>query len=82
MKGFVWANVDHATDFAGAWLPGDFAPDGNVNLADFAIMAAAWLSDDTPSENWNPACDLDGSGVIDAGDLMMFTEYWLEGTIP
>lgn len=78
-KGFVWANVDHATDFAAIVLLGDFEPNGDVDLVDFAIIAAAWMSDDTPTANWNPICDLDGSGDIGIGDLVKFSENWLAG---
>lgn len=78
-KGFVWANVDHATDFAAIVLLGDFEPDGDVDLVDFAIIAAAWMSDDTPTANWNADCDLDGSGDIGIDDLVKFTENWLTG---
>jgi len=75
-QGFVWANVDHTTDFTAGLLLG-FDPDGDVDLADFAILAATWLSNDTPTANWNAKCDLDGSGDIGAGDLFKFSENWL-----
>ena len=57
-------------------LPGDFDEDGNVDLVDFATMSAAWSGDETPTSNWNEDCDLDGSGVIDMGDLVIFVGNW------
>jgi len=42
-----------------------------VDLEDFATLSAAWLSDDSGSPNWNPACDISdpSDGVIDELDL-------------
>ena len=58
-------------------IPGDFTGRYGVNMADFAILSNAWLSDDTPTANWNEECDLDGSDAIDTGDLKIFAEHWL-----
>jgi len=57
---------------------GDFSRDGKVNLVDYSMLAAAWMSDDRDGTTWNPACDLDDSGRIDTGDLKIFMEHWLE----
>ncbi len=75
-KGFVWANVDHTTDFAIATLAGNFYPDGKIDLLDFSYFAKAWLSN-TSSESWNYICDIDGSGDISIEDLTLFVEKWL-----
>jgi len=59
--------------------PGDFEPDGHVNMADFAVLAAAWLS--SPEDgNWNPICDISRlpDNVIDVLDLAVLAEHWLE----
>ncbi len=56
-----------------------FDGDNDIDLADFAILSSAWLSDDTPTANWNISCDLDNSGDIGIGDLIIFSEYWLVG---
>lgn len=77
-KGFVWANIDHTTDFTAALLIGDFATDGTVNFKDFAVLASAWLSDNSSTPNWNPTCDLDNSGIINTADLKTFSEQWLK----
>jgi len=58
---------------------GDFDGQCDVDLVDFAIMSAAWLSDDTPTANWSQDCDLDNSGVIDIGDLETLGANWLAG---
>ena len=58
-------------------IPGDFTGRYGVYMDDFAIFSYAWLSDDTPTANWNGDCDLDASGVIDTGDLKIFAEHWL-----
>jgi hypothetical protein len=60
---------------------GDFAGGCDVDFADFAVFALAWLSDDTPTGNWNPDCDISlaPDGIIDELDLKIFTENWLVG---
>jgi len=58
-------------------IPGDFTGRYGVYMDDFAIFSNAWLSDDTPTTNWNEHCDLDSNGVIDPGDLKTFAEHWL-----
>jgi hypothetical protein len=60
--------------------PGDFEPDCDVDLDDFAVFASAWLSS-LGSENWNPDCDISdpSDNIIDELDLEVFTENWLAG---
>jgi hypothetical protein len=63
---------------AGLYTMGDFEPDGDVDLEDFAVLAAAWRSQ--PGDgNWNAACNISESidGVIDEYDLIVFCENWL-----
>jgi uncharacterized sulfatase len=50
-----------------------------MDYANLAIMSAAWLSDDTPTANWNKYYDLDDSGAIDANDLEIANDIWLMG---
>jgi uncharacterized repeat protein (TIGR01451 family) len=57
----------------------DWNSDGIVNLVEFAIFSAAWLSNDQ-SGNWDDRCDLDypnPNGVIDLDDLALFAHDWL-----
>ena len=59
-------------------LIGDFDDDNDVGLKDFAIFAAAWLSQ-TGDADWNAACDISipSDGVIDELDLAIFCHNWL-----
>lgn len=54
----------------------DFNHDNQVNLADFAIFAAAWLSE-SPQDAYNPLCDLYLDGQIDQKDFEAFLMHWL-----
>jgi len=58
-------------------IPGDFTGRYGVYMDDFAVLSNAWLSDNSPTANWNEHCDLNGNGVIDPGDLKTFAEHWL-----
>ncbi|MBA7711479.1 hypothetical protein ES703_120442 [subsurface metagenome] len=76
-QGFVWANVDHTTDFEGlAHNIADFEPDGDVDFVDFAWFAPNWL---------DIACgvcdgaDLTYDGNVGLDDLRKFTDNWLLG---
>jgi len=62
----------------GPYLSGDFEPDGDVDFKDFAIFAAAWLSQPGDA-NWNAVCDISmlSDNIIDEYDLMVFCENWL-----
>jgi predicted outer membrane repeat protein len=74
------ATVDMGAYEFGQVYIGDFAGGCDVNLADFAVMAAAWLASDSDTE-WNPHCNLyDADLVIDVFDLRIFAAHWLEGT--
>jgi hypothetical protein len=55
-------------------------PDG-VDFSDFAVFSLAWLSDDTPTGNWDPECDISepADGIIDEFDLDVFIDNWLTG---
>ncbi|MCK4628655.1 MAG: hypothetical protein KAT56_06600, partial [Sedimentisphaerales bacterium] len=39
-------------------IPGDFTGRYGVYMDDFAVLSNAWLSDDSPTVNWNEHCDL------------------------
>lgn len=60
-------------------IPGDFEPDGDVDLRDFAVFALAWSS--APGDgNWNRKCDISepNDNTINTKDLAVFTQHWLE----
>lgn len=57
---------------------GDINFDGDVDFADFAILAAAWWTE--PSDpNWNGLCDISETTdeIVDEYDLTVITENWL-----
>ena len=52
---------------------GKFAIVGASNtIIDFAVFSLAWRSDNTPTGNWNPDCDISQppDGIIDELDLL------------
>jgi hypothetical protein len=60
----------------------DLNLDDVVDMADFAIFAAAWHS--TPGDpTWNPDCDFFLDEVIDYRDLEAFVDAWTHSlTVP
>jgi len=54
--------------------------DSDVDLRDYALFAAAWGARKGQPE-WKDNCDvsLPADGLIDARDLRIFTENWLQG---
>ena len=60
----------------------DVDMDGDVNLWDFTVFAAAWQSSSGQPE-YNSLCDLsEPFGVIDAADLSVFADAWLVTPCP
>jgi len=59
---------------------GDFAGGYDIDFADFAVFALAWLTEDG-DPNYNSLCDISvpADRAIDEIDLKVFTENWLEG---
>jgi len=53
--------------------PGDFEPDGDVDLHDLAALAGQWLHD-----SGILAADLNDSGRVDFKDFSIFADSWLE----
>ncbi len=58
----------------------DFNTDTRVDFADFAILGSYWQQTDCNDPNWCEGTDLDINGSIDANDLRLFVDYWLETT--
>ena len=63
--------------------PNDFINSADINgdfiidLGDIIIFSAAWLGNDSPTTNWNPACDIaDPNGIIDARDFAALAAQW------
>ena len=66
-----------AYEFAYLYL-GDFAGGCDVDFADFAVLASAWLTEEGQA-GYDSNCDiaLPLDGKIDMKDLEVFTENWL-----
>ena len=62
----------------------DINKDKKVNMGDFADFYAAWLSDDSPTANWNRLCDISdpNDGVINEQDLSVLAVNWLWNWTP
>jgi len=57
----------------------DFNDDGKTDLADFAILASVWRTEEE-GPGWIAVCDVSdpSDGIIDENDLDVFVEHWLE----
>ena len=81
----IWKMIRPGEDYPRlSWqveYPPDIAGLYGVDSVDFAAFSLAWRSDDTPTSNWNPACDISEppDGIIDGFDLAVFCENWLAG---
>jgi len=56
-------------------MPGDLYPDGNIDLADLALLAANWL--DTNCATCRGA-DLTADATVDLADLSIMVQNWLK----
>ena len=54
--------------------------DGDVDLQDFAILAAEWLEISCVDPGWCNRADIDHSGGVGISDMQILAEHWLEGT--
>lgn len=68
-----------AYEFSYMYL-GDFNGGCNIDFADFAILASAWLTTDGQA-GWNNGCDiaLPADDIINEKDLEIFADNWLTG---
>ena len=59
--------------------PADINNSGWVDFTDLTIFAAAWCSDDSPTDNWDPACDIffPADGIVDGKDFGVLSAGWL-----
>ncbi|MHB0946250.1 MAG: SUMF1/EgtB/PvdO family nonheme iron enzyme, partial [Sedimentisphaerales bacterium] len=61
----------------------DLNADGNVNFADYAILAANWLQLDCGiSNDWCNQADIDHSTYVSFEDVLLLAENWLVSTTP
>lgn len=71
----------------------DWTGNGIVNMEEFSVFSAAWLTHDPNDpalsdpdtwdpngytfDGWNPTCDIDSDYAVDVNDLISFYEEWL-----
>jgi hypothetical protein len=83
-SGFVWANIDHASDFAtavGTCTPGDCDCDGDVDLSNYADWAGCLSG---PAGGLGALCgcfDLDADADVDLADFGQFQDAFT-GSLP
>ena len=58
----------------------NFNNDTIVDFHDYTILASYWQETDCNAPDWCDGTDLDTDGSVDANDLMLFCQYWLERT--
>jgi hypothetical protein len=58
----------------------DFDQNTTVGFSDFAIFALYWGATDCAEPGQCEGTDLDADGDVDAIDLTLFADYWLETT--
>lgn len=81
-KGFMWANVDHMTDFqAMAPKAGDFNVDGDVDPNDLSWFVGRWLHTNCQTtQDWCGGASIDNDESVDFVDFtMLAANWWLEG---
>ena len=61
-------------------MAGDVELDGDVDLADFAIMAFGWLEPCSQESGWCDGRDIDSSGQVDLPDMQLLAGNWLAVT--
>jgi len=63
--------------FEGGFILGDLQPDGDVDFADYAVLAGQWQqTPDSPSADIAPG---GGDGIINGLDLKALCDKWLAG---
>lgn len=62
-----------------ACLRGDIQSDGDVDFADFVLLASYWLDGQCePQNKWCQRADLTADGLVDLADLAEFAGDWLK----
>ena len=56
----------------------DFNGDSWVGFSDFAILAPYWHESNCGDSGGCRGADLNNDGSVDAIDLMLFADFWLE----
>jgi cyclophilin family peptidyl-prolyl cis-trans isomerase len=65
------------------WLYGKIAADidvdGKVNFDDYAILSSHWMEQNCAAPDWCAGADINKNGSVDAPDVLMLAERWLNG---
>jgi hypothetical protein len=69
------ANFSSASFVAPGTCPGDLNGDGQRNVTDFTLFAAAYGSQ-IGDANYDPNADLSGNGFVNATDFSQFASYY------
>jgi hypothetical protein len=59
--------------------PGDFEPDGDVDLDDIAFFARHWLQTGCSPPEGCEGTDLDSSGIVNFEDFNVLADNWMKG---
>jgi hypothetical protein len=76
----IWRLCQDGVDFPRLWwqfVPGDIACGNGVDLMDFATLSRNWLTTAYEPLFYDNA-DINGDGVIETEDLVIFAEHWLD----
>jgi hypothetical protein len=58
-------------------LPGDFQPDGDVDLNDLSVIAAHWLDSGCAGPDWCGGADIDQDSDVKLADYAALADNWL-----
>lgn len=58
-------------------IPGDFEPNGIVDLSDLWYFAARWLNSPCVAPDWCGKADMNQSGTVNLSDFVYLGKYWL-----
>lgn len=75
----VGAGTSNVYLFEGLVFGGDMEPDGDVDLADFAVFASWWQDNDCGSKEDCGGADISGDGNVYFDDLTSLVSNWLAG---
>ncbi len=58
-------------------IAGDLELDGDVDMADLALLLSGWLDSCSESNSWCDNLDIDTSTRVDMGDIQAIAENWM-----
>jgi subtilisin family serine protease len=59
--------------------PSDLNEDCDTNMKDFSLFAQSWLEEECSEPTDCDGADINASGSVDAADLSLLVEQWLQG---